>query len=147
MNVTKENREFIKRKLFDYGYYTNKINECERKLIDVRESINDCCFVHGVRYDKPKNEKNVNHSRIHDLVMEEGELLDQLKKYENERYSLGLDNILESLNDELKELVNLYFIKGYSHNYITTKKQYDYVELVKRKINKALKIIINAYEF
>lgn len=145
MEVNKENIEFMKRRLKDYGYYSDAINNSEIKLIDLRESIKDCYKASGVSYDGVMNNSDPNYSRVVDLIETEyGEVLHK-KDLEKKRSSLGLDKLLPMLTKEQRELIELHYFKGYSQNFIAVNKQYNYIEQVKRKIKKTIIFLVKKY--
>lgn len=145
MEVNKENVEFIKRKLVDYGYYTKAIEKCEAKLLDLRDRIQDCYKASGVSYDEMLNSSNPNYSRVVELINEEyGEVLNK-EEFIKKRDSLGLNDLLQMLTKEQYELIDLHFFQGYSQGFIAINKQYAYRERVTKKIKKTVIFLVKKY--
>ncbi len=145
MDVSKENIEFMKRQLMNYGYYSNAIKRSEIKLLDLRERIEDCYRASGVSYDGVLNSSNPYFSHTNELINEEyGEVLNK-QELEKKRNELGLDDLLKQLSKEQYELIDLHFFNGLSQGYIAINKQYKYVEQVKRKLRKTLIFLVKKY--
>lgn len=145
MEVNKENIEFMKRRLKDYGYYTEAIKRSEVKLIDLRERIKDCYKASGVSYDGILNSSDPNYSRTNELVNEEYSEVLHMEELIKKRKHLGLDNLLNMLSKEQHDLIRLHYFEGYSQNYIAVNKQYKYIEALKRKIKKTIIFLVKKY--
>lgn len=145
MEVNQENIEFIKRKLKDYKYYTDAINECDIKLIDLRESIKECYKASGVSYDSVLSNGDPNYSRVVELINKEYSVVLHKEGLEKKRDALGLNDLLPMLSDEQRELIELHYFKGYSQNFIAVNKQYNYIEVIKRKLKKAIIFLVKRY--
>lgn len=148
MELNTANLEYFKRNLKHYGYYLKKIEECERKLLDVRESIKDCRYATSLSYSTifSKNNQPRNNSRIHDLLMEEGDLQHQILKYNDRKDQLNLDPLFELLNDEEFEIIKLHYFEGYTHDFIAVNKQYKAREILTKKIKRILQRMLKNYE-
>ena len=145
MEVNKENIEFLKRKLKDYGYYTEAIEKSEARLLDLRDRIQDCYKASGVSYDGILNSSDPNYSRTVELISEEyGEVLNR-EELIRKRSSLGLDELLKMLTKEQYELIDLHFFQGYSQGFIAVNKQYAYKERVTKKIRKTVIFLVKKF--
>ena len=145
MEVTKENIEFIKRRLKDYGYYTEAIRKSDIKLIELRERIKDCYKASGVSYDGILNSSDPNYSRTNELVNEEYSEVLYKEELMKKRNHLALDNLLNQLSNEQYDLIRLHYFEGYSQNYIAVNKQYKYIEALKRKMKKTIVFLVKKY--
>lgn len=145
MEVTKENIEFMKRQLQNYGYYSAAIFRSDAKLIDLRERIKDCYKASGVSYDGILNSSDPNYSYTNELVNEEyGELLN-MNELKKKRDALGLNKLLPLLSKEQSELIRLHYFEGYSQGYIAVNKQYSTREKVTKRIRKAVIFLVKNY--
>lgn len=145
MEVNKDNIEFMKRRLKDYGYYTKKIEECQRKLDDITLRFQDCYQVSGLRYDQPMNSSNPYFSRIQSILNEEGEVQTKKEDWEQKRNALKLDHLLYRLSKDSRELIELHYFREMSQNYIAVNKQYKYIEALKRKIKRIIVFLVKNY--
>ena len=145
MVINDENIKYMKRHLNDYGYYTKKIKECDAKIADIILRKKDLYQVSGIRYDQPISSSNPYFSAIQNLVNEEGEEEDIRNEWVKKRNSLKLDHLLKRLNKELYELIDLKYFDDLTYGYIAVNKQYNNVDVVKRKIKKAIKFLVKNY--
>ena len=145
MEVNKENIEFVKLKLREYGYYTKRIEECQRELDDISSRIKDCYHVSGLRYDQPMNSSNPYFSRIHNILLEEGEVQTKKDNWQQKRNELNLDNLLSLLNAESYELVKLHYFDNFSQGYIAVNKQYSTREKLTKKFKRIVTFLVKRY--
>lgn len=145
MVINDENIKYMKRQLIDYGYYTKRIKECDSKIADIILRKKDLYQASGIRYDKPISSKNPYFSAIQNLVNEEGVEEDKRNEWQNRRDNLKLDHLLKRLNKELFELIELKFFDELTYGYIAVNKQYNNVDVIKRKIKKAVKFLVKNY--
>lgn len=145
MIINDENIKYMKRQLNDYGYFTKKIKECDAKIDDIILRKKDLYKASGIRYDQPILSSDPHFSAIQNLVNEEGEEEDIRNEWIKKRNSLKLDHLLKRLNKELYELIDLKYFDDLTYGYIAVNKQYNNVDVVKRKIKKAIKFLVKNY--
>ena len=145
MEVNKENIDLMKQLLRTYGKYSKKIFDCKKELEDISYRIKDCYNISGVRYDQPIMNSNPYYNKLQEILNEEGEKLSELSFWENKRFALGLDKLLEMLCPESKQIIDMHYFQELSISFITTNKQFKYEEATKRKINKIVKFLVKKY--
>lgn len=146
MEVSKDNYEFMKRRLMDYFFYRNKIKECENELLEIRDSINYCHGVSSVRYTDTKTKnKNYKDSKIHKLLMEESQIKSRMCKYKDLQNGLKLDDILKSLDKRAKYIFKMHYIENKSFESIDILQE-KYINYSKRLHKKIVESITEKYE-
>ena len=135
--MKREKEEDIKhiiRKICDCPYYNKKIihinNELEvveNELIGISSFNNDECYI--------ENKKPFTHQRILELIYKEQELIKKRDSYSEK--ILKLENLIEKLNDEVKEYIILLYILQKKHSDVAKKKDFSRQAIYKR-INKEI---------
>ena len=135
--MKREKEEDIKhviRKFCDCSYYNKKIIHINNELEEIENELIGVSSLNNKEY-YIENKKPFTHQRNIELIYKEQELIEKRDRYSNK--ILKLENLIESLSNEVKEYVILLYILPNRHSDVAKEKNFSRQALYK-KINKEI---------
>lgn len=106
-------KEQIKRDLKTYAYHTSIVDSYYLKIYRIIDDIKDLYEASGIDYTKePIKSSDSNFSLINEKLAEESHYKQLINEELTKRNRLGIDNLLNILNDKQREVIEMKYFKG-----------------------------------